>query len=443
MNTHSPFGAALLAAALALSALPAFAQSESRGSFDLARCLDTALDQNYDIQKARERVRQQHGARVEARGRAIPNVQIGGQYQEQDSALNQPGMTRDNFWNLGAEITQSLYSGGQNMATLKAQQLAEEAARFDLQATINNVLLQVHESYYTVLLTRSQIRVQEQNIELLQEELQSAQNKLDAGAVSPFNVLRAEVALANGRTPLIRAKNNYRIAIEELARVLGYTDDSAGQDPSLQVVGELEFESYTADLSREREGAFAKRAELKSLALQRQSQERALRAARGSYQPNLTAFAGYGFQSDSLSEERWDEVDGWMAGVRLGWSVFDGMQTRGRTLQAASALEQLRLAEEEAKLGIDVEVRRANSSFIEAQELYHATRKVVEQAEESVRLARSRFDVGAATQLDVLQTQQALTDARDNEVQALYSYNSALTRLRKATGALAETAATR
>lgn len=437
MRTRRHFFTLLTATLATGVAFAAFGQSkpDSR-SFDLSRCLETALTQNYDIQKARERVRQQHGSLIESRGRVIPNLQINGQYQANDEALNMPGIERDNQWNVGAEISQALYSGGQNAATVQSRRLAEDAARLDLQATIESVLLQTREAYYGVLLARSQIRVQEQNIDLLEEELQSAKNKLDAGAVSPFNVLRAEVALANGQTPLIRARNNYRIAIEELARVLGIETSSPGQEPSVDVAGELDFETYKANLADEREQAFANRAELKSLEQQRRSQERALRATRGSYQPSLTAFAGYAFQSDFMSEDRWDEVNGWNAGVRLGWNVFDGLQTRGRTMQAASALEQARLAEQETKLAIDVEVRRANSSFIEAEELYHATRKVVEQAEESVRLARSRFDVGAATQLDVLQTQQALTEARDNQVQALHDYNVALARLRKAIGVL-------
>lgn len=440
MKTHNPLLSLAAVGGALLLALSAVAQAEAapadQGSFDLTRCLETAVSQNYDIQKARERVRQQHGALIESRGRIIPNVQIGGQYQENDKALNMPGIERDSQWNVGAEVSQSLYSGGQNAATVQSRRLAEDAARFDLQAAIENIQLQTRERYYGVLLARSQIRVQEQNIELLEEELQSAKNKLDAGAVSPFNVLRAEVALANGQTPLIRARNNYRLAIEELARVLAIVPDDSRQETSLDVVGDLEFETYTANLADERETAFANRPELKSLELQRRAQERALRAARGSYQPSLTAFAGYAFQSDYLSEDRWDEVDGWNAGVRLGWNLFDGLQTRGRTVQAASALEQAHLAEQETRLAIDVEVRRANSSFIEAEELYQATRKVVEQAEESVRLARSRFDVGAATQLDVLQTQQALTEARDNQVQALHDYNVALARLRKAIGML-------
>ncbi len=422
-------------------AAPAHAQSEPastgpRGSFDLARCLDVAVQQNYDILQARERVRQQHGALVEVRGRAIPNIGVSGVYQEQETELNMPGMKSEATWNLGVEVVQPIYAGGQIRASVKSARLQEEAARLDLQAVLNNVLLQVRERYYAVLLARSQIRVQEQNIELLQEELQSARNKLDAGAVSPFNVLRAEVALANGRTPLIRAKNNYRIALEELARVLGFPPPAAGQETTLDVVGELEYEDYTSRLSDERAAAFANRPELKSLALNRQARERNLRAARGSYQPALNAFAGYQFQNDPMSDDTWDDVHGWRAGLALKWNAFDGLQTRGRTLQAASALEQTRLAEEQAKLDIDVEVRRAYSIFTEAQELVQATRKVVEQAEESVRLARSRFDVGAATQLDVLQTQTALTEARDNEVQALHDYNIALARLRKAAGIL-------
>jgi outer membrane protein TolC len=63
-----------------------------------------------------------------------------------------------------------------------------------------------------------------------------------------------------------------------------------------------------------------------------------------------------------------------------------------------------------------------------------ASKAVVEQAEESVRLAKARFDAGTATQLDVLQAQVDLTTARTNEVEALYNHTVALASLRKAMG---------
>ena len=69
-----------------------------------------------------------------------------------------------------------------------------------------------------------------------------------------------------------------------------------------------------------------------------------------------------------------------------------------------------------------------------AAELVTASKAVVEQAEESVRLAKARFAAGTATQLDVLQAQVDLTQARTNEVEALYNHNVALASLRKAMG---------
>lgn len=103
-------------------------------------------------------------------------------------------------------------------------------------------------------------------------------------------------------------------------------------------------------------------------------------------------------------------------------------------LQARSALEQARLATTEAQLAAEVDVRSAYSSFQEATELADASQKVVAQAEEAVRLATARYNAGTATQLDVLQAQVDLTTARTNQVQAYYTYNVAVARLRKAMG---------
>ncbi len=79
-------------------------------------------------------------------------------------------------------------------------------------------------------------------------------------------------------------------------------------------------------------------------------------------------------------------------------------------------------------------MRSALSSLQEAAELAEAAVKVVGQAEESLRLANARYSAGSATQLDVLQAQVALTQARDNQLQANYSYNVALANLRRALG---------
>ena len=103
--------------------------------------------------------------------------------------------------------------------------------------------------------------------------------------------------------------------------------------------------------------------------------------------------------------------------------------------QARSRLTQAQLAEEELRLSIEVEVRQAHSSLTEAHELLVASEKVVEQAQESLRLARARLEAGSATQLDVLTAQSALTEARSNHASAQHDYAVAVAQLRRAMGA--------
>ena len=116
------------------------------------------------------------------------------------------------------------------------------------------------------------------------------------------------------------------------------------------------------------------------------------------------------------------------------WDIFDGRATAGRVAQARSRHEQVRLTLEEAQLAVDVEVRRAHSQWQQATELAEASARVVEQATEAVRLANARYNAGTGTQLDVLTAQVDLTTARNNQLQAYYSYNVAVAALRKAMG---------
>ena len=129
-----------------------------------------------------------------------------------------------------------------------------------------------------------------------------------------------------------------------------------------------------------------------------------------------------------------NRVEGWTAGLQAQWNIFDGRATAGRVVQARSQLEQTKLTLAEATLSVEVQVRQAYSSLIEAWELVQASVKTVEQAQEALRLANVRYGAGTATQLDVLTSQVALTEARLNQLQAYYGYNVALVAMRQAIG---------
>jgi outer membrane protein TolC len=252
--------------------------------------------------------------------------------------------------------------------------------------------------------------------------------------VSSFEQLRAEVAVANARTPLITARNDYRLAIEALRQALGFTTNT--RETSTKVpdfVGTLEYTPATYDLQAAFEAAHANRPDLQRLAKLVDARDQSVTTARAGYYPQISAFGGYALRKGSTNAFR-DSPDGFLAGLQGQWNIFDGRATAGRVAQARSLAEQTRLSLTEAQLAVDVDVRRAYSQWQEANELAESSQKVVEQATEAVRLANARYAAGTSTQLDVLQAQVDLTTARTNQLQAFYTYNVAVAQLRKAMG---------
>ena len=410
-------------------------------SLNLEYALAFALDNNFAIRQAKERIRQQDGVLLQVRSAQIPNVSASGTYERADKEIAANG--KDANWAFEILAQQTLFAGGGVVSGVRAQKLNLEAAELDLQSVINDALFVVRTRFYAVLVNREKIKVQEQNVELLQRQLQDVKNRFEAGTVSNFEVLRAEVALANARTPLITARNDYRLAIEELRQALGFvthTEHNVTKIP--EFTGTLEFTPASFDLRAALEAARDHRPDLLRLTKLESAAEEGVFVSRANYYPSLSAFAAYDIRDASafsavnlpVGATAPSHLQGFTVGIQSKWNIFDGRATAGRVAQSRSLLEQTKLSLAETQLAVDVDVRRSVSTFQESTELAEASKKVVEQAEEAVRLANARYNAGTATQLDVLTSQVDLTTARLNQLQAYYSYNIAVAATRKAMG---------
>ncbi len=407
---------------------------EVPATLDLQTTIAYALDHNFAIRQARERILEQEGLIFEVKAQVLPSVSLDGNYNREGSSFSAFGGSGSN-WQIGLRARQLLYSGGGVNAALDVQRFARESALLELQAVINDQLLATRTRFYDVLLVREQISVQEKNVELLEEQLAMTRNRYEAGAISNFEVLRAEVELANAQPALIRARNNLRTAIDQLRLNIGF-DNRAGANLNdvPEFVGTLDFAPVEFDLRDSLDAAQANRPELNRLQSLAEASDAGVKIARSGFKPKLEATAGYQVGEAGFSGAFGNSIDGWQVGVRSSWAIFDGKATKGRVVQAMSQRDQIKLQLQEAVLSVEVEVRRSLSSLDEAMELAEAANKVVAQAEEALRLANSRYGAGTATQLDLLSSQVALTQARDNQLQANYSYKRALATVRRAIG---------
>lgn len=434
----SCLAAAFLLATTAL-AVPPPAQPVP-DQLDLPKAISFALENNFAIRQARERIRQQQGVITTVAAAGIPNVSGGASYQKSDLPVVQtiPGLppvflAAGRSWRMNLTVTQNLYAGGGIRASVAGVKFEREAAILDLKAVINDALLNVRLGFYNVLLAREQIKVQEQNLELLQSQLHTATARATVGTISNFERLRAEVAMANAQVPLIQARNDFRLAVEDLRRVLGFTTndpESARKVP--QFVGNLAVEPVTFDLQAVFDAARVNRPDVQRFAKLVAAREAGVDISRAGYLPSVTMRGGYDLRKGPTNSFV-DSRDGFVVGAQSRVEV-QSRATTGRVAQADAQLEMARLAESEAQFTIEVEVRRAFSELEQVTELTGAAQKTAEQAEEAVRLANARYNAGAATQLDVLKSQVELTTARMNQLRASHGHNVAIARLRGATG---------
>jgi outer membrane protein TolC len=376
---------------------------------------------------------------LQTRAVALPKLQATSAYrfQEQDRIESFPPFTLNNQnWNAGFQIVQSVYEGGRLQSGVRSAKLTREAALLNYQTALSDTLLRVREAYDLALFTSGRIQVQEASVKLLEKELDDTKRRYEAGVVPQFNVLRAETELGNAKPKLSRARNQFRIAKQRLVKELGYDlPTSVLEDVPLQLAGSFDAVPYETALSESLAMALQNRTELASLKKTEELRKEGVITARAGYLPGLQAFAGFEGQSRQFRDTLGQPVAGWNAGARATWDLFDGNLTRGKVLEAKARRESAAIAVDDAMRDIEVEVRSAYSTLVEAWEVLISQKKVTETAEESLRLANSRAEAGTATQLDVLSAQTALTDARDTYVTALYEYSLARARLERATGA--------
>ena len=414
----------------------------------LADAVNLALHRNPNVLRAQKDLEAAQGITIETRAIALPSLGINGSYSAvQDSDIDsfsappfgpsQPAFTfgTPQNWSTQVRLVQNFYQGGRMLSALRAAKLIKQQSLLNYQTALAGTVLDVQLAYYDVLLAEQQIAVQEASVELLTRELADTNRRFEAGTVPQFNVLRAEVELANARPHLIHARNDFRITKNNLANQLGISvPHETAEDIPLALSDKLVAEPYDVELSRALGLALDQRSELGALRKAEALRKEDVVNAKAGYKPTLQGYFGYDAHNSVLSQDLTDERHGWIAGAQLSWNLFDGRRTQGKIMEATANYERAGVDLEDTARKIELEVRTAYSIFIEAKEVLESQRKAVEQAEEAVRLARARNEAGTGTQLDVLSAQTALTEARSIQSVALHDYAAARARLQRAVG---------
>ncbi|UCB51961.1 MAG: TolC family protein [Candidatus Zixiibacteriota bacterium] len=402
-------------------------------NLSLDQCLEIAYESNKTLLQLKENINSSSYRVEEARSGFFPQLSFSGSYTRlgRVPGFDVPGMTIDfgtaNNYNLVLSLVQPVFTWGKIRNSYDIAKYGLSLTQEEYRKTQHEIKLNVTSLFHNVLLARELIEVREESIARIEDHLSSVQEKYDKGYAPEFDVLRVKVQLANAKPPLVQAKNLYHLTLDNLKNLLGIS-----LSDSVSLEGTLKSEPLEVDQIQADEYAFRNRSELKLLSQRGRIGRKALALAKAGNKPSLFGTANYEYKRPYYSEDEW-KTD-WNFTLALSFPLFDGFLTRSRVKQAESDLKQLDITERQIRDLIRLEISQAVSDLSLALENILSQEENVKQAKEALRIARVQYQKGMLTNLELMDTEFALTVAETNHLQAQSDYLIATARLEKAMG---------
>jgi len=424
----------------ALGAGPVAAQDTGGRTLTLEAAVDIAFDQNPNIKAAREQLNQADGAVLGALGRLLPTASFSGLWnfaekvQKIPNPFPAPGMpstleidfTQD--YQGGIDLNLPVWAWGANRAGYQDARTGRDQALNSLETAQRDVKMQVTQAFYGVLLAQRGVQVARDALSQAERQERIAAERLEHGAASEFDHLRARVQVANLKPNVARAESMLEQARIGLNLLLGFTPDE-----EVSVQGELRYVPFTMDIELMKELAHANRTELHNARLSLNRADLGITMARASRLPLILVNGSWSFRSNNLGLTDTFN-DSYMANLVVAVPLFDAFQARSRVRMAQAGHEQARIMVTSLTRAVEAECESAYTNLTAAEEAYLAQSDNVRVAERALEIAEVSFENEMMTSVELMDSQLALTMARQNYYQSLYDYLVALAQIEKAIG---------
>jgi OMF family outer membrane factor len=332
----------------------------------------------------------------------------------------------------------NIYTGGLRKANIRAAEKQVRLNELVVEQQLEQLRLDVATDYYNLQNADEQVRIAQQAVTNAEQSLKDAQALEQAGLGTRFDTLRAEVQLADAQQSLTNTIAQQRTARRQLVERINLSQEAEvnAADP-VEVAGEWQLSLEESIVL-----AYKNRSELEQQLVQREITEQQRRAALAAIRPRVSLFGQYdlskdfvntGSNSGTFSDARRETFTRqYQVGVQVQWNFFDGGAAKARAKQQEldKAIAEVNFSDSRSQIRFQVE--QSFFTLTSNRENIQTATKAREQARESLRLARLRFQAGVGTQTDVINAETELTRAEGNLISAIIGYNQALANLKRA-----------
>jgi outer membrane protein len=301
---------------------------------------------------------------------------------------------------------------GANMDAARATEVAADAGLLDAQY---QVTLSAKQTFFGALAANELVRVRQASLRRAEEQLSVSVAKLQAGSATRSDSLRSLVTLGNSQLQLLTARTAVATTEANLGRLVGMEGRvRALPDSAYLVVVEL------GDTSAVRTEAEDNSPKVRAAQAQADAARASVRASKAAWWPQLNLSGRYSLNGNDSQDYRF--FDSRSMTLALSYPIFNGFLRNQSIVNATTTYDATASNAADARRQVDAALTARLAELEAARAQIDITTTSLQAATEDLRVNRERYRLGAATIVDVLTSQEALSQAEVDVVQARYNY---------------------
>lgn len=410
------------------------AQGAQDDSLDLQQVIDIVLQHQPKLDQIVADVEASRQREKEAKTALSPHISANAEYTRVDPVPtvsfngNELGFSPNNNYNGYFDLQQMIYDFGRTDARLdllKTQTMSQS----DRKALVKwNVRYFTIQTFYSVLFLNESIRVENEQIQTLQQDLEFTKQRVERGSATDYEVLTTKVQIATERNRKVDLQNSLNKQKVVLRRLMGWQ-----QGRPVHLKGSLDLSARQQNPALPDSVNPARRPDYKLLQDKEVVMQKKKALVDYEDKPELTGLVTAGVKNGypmKLNEPRLN----WAAGVHLKVPIFSGHLTDYKRREAEAQIRSVQAEQVEKKREINAQVQQASSDVKAGLNKLSTTDLQIKQATEKVKLAKVRYQNGVITNQDLLDSETALAQAKLSKVSAVYQVMLSEFRLQKALG---------
>jgi outer membrane protein TolC len=394
--------------------------------------MKAAVDENPTVQLFKERITQAKDQAFTQLGTLLPNLSATASAARRrfflGSFAGSPGVSspRD-FYEARVSFTQNIFSLSL-IQKWRAARTNVEVSTLDSATTRMDTMATVGLAYLETLRAQAAGKARLADVKLNNELLRLAVERKYAGMATSLDVIRAKVQLENEKQRLLVARNDHDRAKLNLIRAMGLSFNV-----SLVLTDELILHKVPEQTVEEAlQVATENRVEFKAQKKRERLAELSLSSVTMERVPSLIGSGDVGMIGNQIPDAlTTDNVQ-----LLLSIPIFDGGQREGRISESRSLVRQEAIRTRDIHYQVALEVRDAMLTLESTQQQVAVAHEGLRLSLKELDLARQRFAVGVATNIEVTTAQTSVAQARDNLIEGLFNFNASRVNLARAQGQL-------